>query len=286
MNISSIKSNPVNYNQRKQTSFTSRGAIATTGLAAALSIGLSSCGGGTLEEKNSRILSKLAKNGDANIPYYFDGGINSYFNNATNFGRFMDKYQAFDADGVATPETQKLLYQAYDEGLEDAKIEETLSANKERRLLALAKEAEKHPKTAALNNDFLENLTKEEAHKIEERKMLDIIKTTRANHPELKGAKLDSAISFEVAIAKKMELLKKQERQSNYLISFYNKGMQSIKDSLSGKNLNPFNVIKTPNLGENLKMQAFYLGQQRIRMSLDTAKVNRMLKQLLKQCAR
>lgn len=282
MNITNLKLNSLNYNQRKQTSFTSRGAITATGLATALSIGLSSCGGGTLEEKNSRILSKLAESGDANIPHYFEGGIDSYFNNATNLGRFMDKYQAFDADGIATSETQKLLFQAYDEGLEDAKIEESLSANKERKILAIAKEAEKNHQATALKDSFECELIKEDANKIEERKMLDIIQKTKAKHPELKGAKLDSAISFEVAIAKKMELLKKQERQSNYLISFYNKGMQSIKDSLSGKNLKPFNVIKTPNLGENLKMQAFYLGQQRIRMSLDSAKV----KQMLKQCAR
>lgn len=161
-----------------------------------------------------------------------------------------------------------------------------MSANKERRLINIAKEAKEFAKTnpeiTAEYKACIEKGINRDARRIEEHKMLDIIQKTRAKHPELKGAKLDSAISFEVEIAKRMELLKKQQRQGNYLISFYNKGMQSIKDSISGKNLKPFNVIKTPNLGENLKMQAFYLGQQRIRMSLDSAKV----KQMLKQCAR
>lgn len=257
-----------------------KAATAGAATVTALTLGLSGCGGGTLEEKNSRILSKLAESGEANIPYYFESGINSYFNNATNLGNFMDKY--YGANNDVKPETQKLIFQAFDEGVEDAKIEESLSANKERKLLALAEEAEKSHHATALKDSFESELIKEGANKIEERKMLDIIQKTRTKHPELKGAKLDSAISFEVAIAKKIELLKKQERQGNYLISFYNKGMQSIKDSISGKNLKPFNVIKTPNLGENLKMQAFHLGQQRIRMSLDSAKV----KQMLKQCVR
>lgn len=250
--------------------------------ATALTLGLTGCGDKvTLEEKNSRILSELAERGDANIPYYFESGINSYVNISKFDRSTTDKY--FVAYDDVKLKTKNLIYKAFDEGVKDAEIEESQNANKERRLINIAKEVEGvNPKTAAEYKDYFGERLNEKVRRIEEAKMLDIIKTTRAKHPELKGAKLDSAISFEVAIAKKMELLKKQERQSNYLISFYNKGMQSIKDSLSGKNLKPFNVIKTPNLGENLKMQAFHLGQQRIRMSLDSAKVKRMLK----QCAR
>lgn len=116
----------------------------------------------------------------------------------------------------------------------------------------------------------------------DEQKIPELMRKIKKEHPEWIGSKTDSAIAKELDsfYAAKDALLKL--RSKNYVVHWFNKGIQSINDSVAGKNTKPANVLLNKDFKTNYRLQAYFIGQLKGRADFVAQKTKEVLKVLKK----
>lgn len=109
-----------------------------------------------------------------------------------------------------------------------------------------------------------------------EGKMPELIKELNREHPELTGPKFDSALLAKTEIFKNEQIAMDKNRIANYVTTMFKKGLQSIKDSVEGKDLHPENVVLREDFHSNKRLQAFFVGQVRGRKDFAREKAKEM----------
>lgn len=112
-----------------------------------------------------------------------------------------------------------------------------------------------------------------------EQKMPELIMETKIKNPKLAGEKFDSVVLKKAELYQRVIDAMKKDRRKNYLVTWCEKGVQSIKDSIKGKNLHPENVLLNKDFHSNYQLQAFFVGQSWIRKDLLAQKTQEMLEE-------